>query len=40
MEQNNGLEAKVSREEIRTLPTIDLGEVHLMPTRVSLQLCI
>ena len=37
MDQNNGLEVKVSREETRTLLTIDLGEVPLMPTRVSLQ---
>ena len=36
MDQNNGLEAKISIEEIRTLLTIDLGEVPLMPTRVSL----
>ena len=37
MDQNNGLEAKISREETRTLPTIDLGEVPLMPTGVFLQ---
>ena len=37
MNQNNGLEAKISREETRALPTIDLGEIPLMPTRVSLQ---
>ena len=36
MDQINGLEAKISKEETRTLPTIDLGEVHLMPTRLSL----
>ena len=37
MDQNNGLEAKVSKEETRTLPTTDLGEVPLMPTIISLQ---
>ena len=37
MHQNNGLEAKISNEETRTLPTIELGEVPLMPTRISLQ---
>ena len=37
MDQNNGLEAKISKEETRTLPTVDLGEVPLMPTRISLQ---
>ena len=37
MDQNNGLEVRISREETRTLPTLDLGEVPLMPTRVSLQ---
>ena len=37
MDQNNGLEAKISTEETRTLPTIDSGEVPLMSTRVSLQ---
>ena len=37
MDQNNGIEAKISKEEIRTLLTIDLGEVPLMPTRISLQ---
>ena len=37
MDQNNGLESKISKEETRTLPTIDSGEVPLMPTRISLQ---
>ena len=37
MIQNNGLEAKISQEETRTLLTIDLGEVPLLPTRTSLQ---
>ena len=37
MDQNNGLEAKIFEEETGTLPTIVLGEVPLMPTRVSLQ---
>ena len=37
MDQNNGLEAKISKEETRTLLTIDLGEVPIMPTRNSLQ---
>ena len=37
MDQNNGLEAKISKEETRTSPTIDLAEVPLMPTRISLQ---
>ena len=37
MDQNNGQEAMTSKEETRTLPWIDLGEVPLMPTRVSLQ---
>ena len=37
MDQNNELEAKISKEETKTLPTIDLGEVPLMRTRISLQ---
>ena len=36
MDQNNGLEAKISQEESRTLLTIDLGEVPLLLTKVSL----
>ena len=36
MDQNNGLEAKISREETRTLLMIDL-EVPLPLTRISLQ---
>ena len=37
MAQNNGLEAKISKEETRTLPTIDSGELPLVPTKISLQ---
>ena len=37
MDQNNGLEANVSEKEIRTLLTIDSGEVPLIPTKISLQ---
>ena len=37
MDLNNGLEAKISREETRTLLMIDLGEVPLPLTRISLQ---
>ena len=37
MDQNNGLEAKTSKEATRTLATIDLGEVPLRPTRIFLQ---
>ena len=37
MDQNNGLEAKITEEENRTLTTIGLREVSLMPTRVSLE---
>ena len=37
IDQNNGLEVKISKEESKNLPTIDLGEVPLMPTRISLQ---
>ena len=35
--QNNGREAKISKEETRTLLTIDLGEVPLKPNRNSHQ---
>ena len=37
MDQNNGLEAKISKEETRTLPKIDPGEVPLMASETSLQ---
>ena len=37
MNQNNGLEAKISKEETRTLPLIDSGEVPLIATKTSLQ---
>ena len=36
MDQNNGLEAKISKGEIRILLTVDLEE-HLLPTRIYLQ---
>ena len=37
MDQNNGLEAKISKEETRTLPMIDSGEVPLIASKISLQ---
>ena len=37
MDQNNGLEAKSSKEETRTLPMIDSGEVPLIASKFSLQ---
>ena len=37
MDQNNGPEAKISKGETRILLTIDLGELPLLPTRISLQ---
>ena len=37
MDENNGLEAKISREETRTLPMIESGEVPLIATKISLQ---
>ena len=37
MDQNNGLEAILSKGEIRILLTIDLGENLLLPTRIFLQ---
>ena len=37
MDQNNGLEAKISKEETRTLPMIDSGEVLLIATKIFLQ---
>ena len=37
MDQNNGLEARIFKKETRTSLTIDLGEVPLMPTKISLQ---
>ena len=36
MDQNNGIEARISKEEIRTLLTIDSGEAPLIPTKISL----
>ena len=36
LDQNNGLEAEISRGETRNSLTIDLGE-HLLPTKISLQ---
>ena len=37
MDQNNGLEAKISKEQTGTLLTIDFGEVPLLLTRIFLQ---
>ena len=37
MDQNNGLQAKISKEETRTTRTMDLGEIPPLPNRVSLQ---
>ena len=37
MDQNNGLEAKNSKEETRTLSMIDSGEIPLIATKISLQ---
>ena len=37
MDQNNGLEANISKGETRILLTIDLGEHLLLPTRIYLQ---
>ena len=37
MDQNNGLEAKTSKEETRTTITMDLAELTLLPVRVFLQ---
>ena len=37
MDRNNGLEAKISREETRTTIKMDLGETPPLPIRVSLQ---
>ena len=37
MDQNNGLEAKISKGETWILLTIDLGEHLLLPTRIYLQ---
>ena len=37
MDQNNGLEAKISKGETRILLMIDLGEHLLLPTRIYLQ---
>ena len=37
MDQNNGLEVKISKEETRTLAMIDSGEVPLIATKISLQ---
>ena len=37
IDQNNGLEARFSKEETRTLLTIDLGEIPLLQTKNSLQ---
>ena len=37
MDQNNGLEAKISKGETKILLTIDLGEHLLLPTSIYLQ---
>ena len=37
MDQNNGLEAKIFKDETRTLAMIDSGEVHLIATKISLR---
>ena len=37
MDQNNGLEAKIFKDETRTLAMIDSGEVRLIATKISLQ---
>ena len=37
MDQNNGLEAKIFKDETRTLAMIDSGEVPLIATKISLQ---
>ena len=35
MDQNNGQEAKFPKEETRTTPTLDLGEVPVLFTKTS-----
>ena len=37
MDQNNRLEAKISKGETRISLTIDLEKLPLLPTRISLQ---
>ena len=37
MAENNGPEAKIFKDETRTLAMIDSGEVHLITTKISLQ---
>ena len=37
MDQNNGLEAKIFKDETRTLAMIDSGDVRLIATKISLQ---
>ena len=37
MDQNNELEAKIFKDETRTLTMIDSGEIPLMATKISLQ---
>ena len=37
MDRNNGLEAKIFKDETRTLTMIDSGEIPLMSTKISLQ---
>ena len=37
MDQRNGLEAKIFKDETRILAMIDSGEVHLIATKIPLQ---
>ena len=37
MDQNNGPEAKIFKDKTRTLTMIDVGEVHLIATKISLR---
>ena len=37
MDQDNGPEAKISKDETRTLAMVDSGEVHLIATKISLR---
>ena len=37
MDQNNGPEARISKDETRTLAMKDSGEVHLIATKISLR---
>ena len=37
MDRNNGLEVRISEEEITTIITMGLGKIPLINTRISLQ---